>query len=192
VIAFNSAGKSDPSPIVQAALQVAGPDIGKNLMAIASDVVLKVSQITQPDQKLALLKGAAGLGFANYWDISRFQLLPNTVAGTCTVNGQIFDTYAVNYWLGGLLYNELVSAGQLKTAKAFYGLMLGYTPVAMIISGMVNGTMDDRSEKIAWFEAGIAADTSLPQQPERFDDLIPGKPMAGKLHWHIGWLSGGD
>jgi hypothetical protein len=103
----------------------------------------------------------------------------NDVPGMCTVNGKVYDQYAVNYWLAGLFAHEL-PAGD---AKVFEAAVYAYT----------GAKSDNGAEKRAWFLAGVAADSTLPGEPPSAEFIWPGtQPFPYKLHWEIGNISGDD
>jgi hypothetical protein len=165
---------------------------------MANDVEFQFSHLTFWPKWLLAAKTRLPVLGNGAWDMTGFSSggfgnPSGTGAGqhTVTVDGKVFDQYAVNYWLAGLIYNSLNEYSSSFAFQFEYELF-GYVSVASLISRYVNGSFDSLSEKIAWFEAGVADDPSLPVSPPWLAGVLPGPAGPKKITWTWGSLNGKD
>jgi|GEM_PF-4118124 len=150
-----------------------------------------------PFPKQLVLAQATPTGISKFWDMSGFSsgLFGNPPgigkgAGTATVAGKVFDEYAINYWLAGLIYNSMQPEFPVF-AKDFEFAVLTYPLViAAPISYYVNGAPDSPYEKWDWFFAGAADDPNQPLTPSWLAGVQPGLPGTDKIHWTWGFITG--
>jgi len=188
---------SNISPTATVALSRGGPDVTADLMAMAADVHKQFASLS-PLGKELIAGASTNLPWAwNYWDIFAFpsrsfhDIGIGRGQGTATVAGKVFDQQAVNYWLAGLIYVELCG---YDANKAFWFRQEVWANIYAVHSGDTLG-QDVNDEKWAWFNAGAAVNTSLPQPPSYLTGLLPGPkndPTKNPVQWDWGWLSGND
>ncbi len=183
VIAKTPIGNSGPSPSASFTPTYGGPDITKNLQAIAKDFN---SQITPWGAAKAAryLEDAIGIfSGQTFWDISTLiagLTYPSSPAITalpltCTVNGKVFDVYGPNYWLAGLVYTQMSP----DEKSSFDTWCNRFTAMKVMIG-------DNQKEKLDWYAAGKVANVNQPQQPAKFSLVWPGKPYSRSLSWNVG------
>jgi hypothetical protein len=115
--------------------------------------------------------------------------------GTVTVNGQVFDEPAVNYWLGGVILREMADSSlyplQARDMKEEAALHI----YVWLADRNTWPREDCGDEKWAWFEAGFKHDVTLPVSPWWLQAVLPGKPNDANdkpIAWKWGELDGKD
>jgi hypothetical protein len=166
VFAKNFYGESLPVEI-GIPLSFAGPDVTADLIALAAQVRGKW---TAPGAPGGQINGAINpfAGAMNDWDIGGMSSTSFGISGTgegdgtVTVNGQVFDEQAVNYWLGGVIYSCIRTAS--PTAAAIFKAE-AYSHIQL------QHDVDD--EKWQWFLAGAAGNVTIPQEPYWLQGIVP-------------------